>query len=290
MIAIFLNQQKWKINWFHVKTLKYANRSCVFHLQTTTSSFNEAEDRDPTTQKWNMTQVLSEQVNTASNAGFLNLKICWDIKNIGSIYFSPVNIHSHEMWAWKIGSGAFQGCGFTGDFEAENWRFPTNIRYRQEFQQSCVIHSSITYRLFICPEFFMSQPCKSVEKQRFDLLALGVLSKTWFFHFCDEDLEAEILVMHIPTRLILLYIDKTWWYDLAWFSRSTMRIHTVCVVPSVPRIPWSLSKRHWNRRFVYFLGNRSLDWPISIKFVRVNLRTTLVHHASSMNMYIYYTA
>ncbi len=52
----------------------YANRSCVFHLQTT--SFNEAEDRDPTTQKWNMTQVLSEQVNTASNAGFLNLKIC----------------------------------------------------------------------------------------------------------------------------------------------------------------------------------------------------------------------
>ena len=31
----------------------YAYRSCVFHLQTT--SFNEAKDRDPATQKRNMT-------------------------------------------------------------------------------------------------------------------------------------------------------------------------------------------------------------------------------------------
>lgn len=271
----------------------YANRSCVFHLQTT--SFNEAEDRDPTTQKWNMTQVLSEQVNTASNAGFLNLKICWDIKNIGSnmvLIFHQLISTAMKCELEKLVQAPFKVVeslviSKPRTLTTENWRSPTNIRYRQEFQQSCVIHSSITYRLFICPEFFMSQPCKSVEKQRFDLLALGVLSKTWFFHFCDEELEAETLVMHIPTRLILLYIDKTWWYDLAWFSRSTTRIHTVCVVPSVPRIPWSLSKRHWNRRFVYFLGNKSLDWPISIKFVRVNLRTTLVHHASSMNMYIY---
>lgn len=35
-----------------------AYRSCVLHLQTT--SFNKTKDRDPATQKWNMTQVLSE--------------------------------------------------------------------------------------------------------------------------------------------------------------------------------------------------------------------------------------
>lgn len=86
---------------------------------------------------------------------------------------SPVNIHSHEMWlawrnwSWRLSRFRWFHWWFWSHREhwlSGNWRFPTNIRYcKQKFQQSCVIHSSITYRFFICPEL-VSQPCKSAEK------------------------------------------------------------------------------------------------------------------------------
>lgn len=78
----------------------------------------------------------------------------WDVTRLKKLKLAPFKVQVVSLVILKPSRTLTSG----------NWRFPTNIRYcKQKFRQSCVIHSSITYRFFICPEL-VSQPCKSVEK------------------------------------------------------------------------------------------------------------------------------